>query len=178
MGRTSDPEFWVAAESVCLPQPTAAFGHTAFVESLLRISLQYLSGSGVAVQSAAPAGVKCLWLIAFLHYHFDKQECQHRDAKSSGAHGFSAGGYKRPAELPQCANYNSCITRLMDASPDLFEQWLDVDEGHECSTPGVALGRDAALAKKTCRTCARKRSRRGVGSIFCHGCSGVDDRPL
>jgi hypothetical protein len=55
-----------------------AFGVAAFTESLFRIALVGLHGSSVAIQAAAPAGVKCLWLISFLRFQFDQLSASHR----------------------------------------------------------------------------------------------------
>jgi hypothetical protein len=49
-----------------------AFGQSAFTESLLRLGLGGLHGSGISIQAVAPAAVKGLWLIAFLHFYYTK----------------------------------------------------------------------------------------------------------
>jgi hypothetical protein len=90
------------------------------------------------------------------------------------------------------ARYDTFLDRLLGERPDLFEDALlakdhmqrrrtgfnvlpprDVVSGRR--EPAVRLWQMAGLQ---CETCSRKRDARGIGGMFCHDCSGVDDSVL
>merc|ERR1711964_623625 len=72
--------------------------------------------------------------------------------------------------------YHSYCLRTLSESPDIFHPWDDVkvDGGIFQATSVDSDSR----AGEECRTCHRRRNNRGIGSIFCHACGGVDDQPL
>lgn len=278
-------------------QPRTAFCLAAFVETLLFLGMQHMHGNGVPVKTAAPGGVKSLWLIAFLHARFDQAvlDWQARSSKdksktplsftpswtdgsrSRGSSDFDSTG-TRPAAIssftdatspashmsddrplsakhdevrrleprrqvderasevavspvssvvkknsrrnstpgvggttvkqvrletattevssrvpisratsglkhsqteeflvrPEGAKYVSRLQSMLQEQPDLFSKYLD--------GPGEPAGEDDPVWGKNissnCDTCGRKTDNHGLGSVFCHACSGVDFRPL
>eukprot|EP00747_Dinoflagellata_sp_TGD_P050923 gnl/TRDRNA2_/TRDRNA2_147044_c1_seq1.p1 gnl/TRDRNA2_/TRDRNA2_147044_c1~~gnl/TRDRNA2_/TRDRNA2_147044_c1_seq1.p1 ORF type:complete len:297 (-),score=32.94 gnl/TRDRNA2_/TRDRNA2_147044_c1_seq1:106-939(-) len=48
----------------------------------------------------------------------------------------------------------------------------------EADDTGIGLSATNSLAGTKCENCARPRTSFGVGSVYCHACSGIDDRPL
>lgn len=79
----------------------------------------------------------------------------------------SASGAKEVANMPEGASYKPCLAQLLNKHPDLFDNWIqDVTEEQR------------QLAGSTCENCGRVRNAGGIGSVFCHTCSGVDDKPL
>jgi hypothetical protein len=71
------------------------------------------------------------------------------------------------------ATYDTFL-RLLDSRPDIFKPWLD------CKDQEVPTHRriDTSRAGEECTACGRCRNSRGMGHLFCHVCSGVDDQPL
>merc|ERR1711953_145151 len=57
----------------------------------------------------------------------------------------------------------------------MFTPWDDVKVDGIFQATSVD---QESRAGEACSTCNRRRNNRGVGSMFCHGCSGVDDKPL
>mmetsp|Transcript_147259 Transcript_147259/g.274307 ORF Transcript_147259/g.274307 Transcript_147259/m.274307 type:complete len:1397 (-) Transcript_147259:89-4279(-) len=87
--------------------------------------------------------------------------------------GLKATPILSPEEMPPSgSSYTSCKSRLFGKYPDLFTRF---DQGREIDD--VPIGtyiEDASRALEICSVCQRRRSRRGVGDVFCHVCSGVD----
>jgi len=157
------------------------------MECLLRICFRHLHGSGMEIKVAMPASFKGLWLIAFIHFQFDK----HLEARraASSAEQADAGHPLRSTKpfMQSCkeansddAQYSSCLARLLDTRPDLFQNYMAGDDVNSRSGEATESEQDAARppAGRHCEACRRPRDRRGVGSPLCHGCSGVDDWPL
>lgn len=73
---------------------------------------------------------------------------------------------------PTGSSYTSFRTRLFGKHPDMFQRF---DQGRLLD--GQPLGsfvEDASRIGEVCSICQRRRNRRGVGDVFCHGCSGID----
>jgi len=173
------------------------FGWVAFMESLMRLALGRLHKSGVGIQVSSPGGVKVLWMITFLRYNFDKllqdnaQRCawfdeikqameEHKNKPRREAvldkawQGHSAKDPSGPGHCP-IAIYQSYDLRMLTEKPDIFENWDAMKVGDIFQQTSVD---QETRAGEQCSTCGRLRNHRGTGSIFCHICSGVDDKKL
>jgi len=90
------------------------------------------------------------------------------------------------------ARYETFLDRLLGERPDLFEDALLAKDQMQRRRTGfnVMPPRDAVSGRREpavrlwqmaglpCETCSRKRDARGIGAMFCHDCSGVDDTAL
>lgn len=258
------------------PEPRTAFGIASFVECVLLLGMHHMHGNGVPVKTAAPGGVKCLWLIAFLHARFEAAALKYTASKTeptrkTNSHlqpihtdisdspslrppaspnktpkgGFSrlTSGVSDPLEsdaaklskamtaaqnrskaakaddavnaqrqreksttslfskrrislpgmstgdshdefsdqdsgkqnfeelsdyVPRVSEYVSRLQEMIMEKPDLFSRWLDGAGDDE------AVIRGGRGANEFCDNCGRKADWRGLGSVFCHVCSGVD----
>lgn len=210
-----------------------AFGHAAFMECVLRLGMNHMHGSGVAIQAAVPGGAKGLWLIAFLHYQLEKltdraplpvdprltpvatpkSMFSSSDSSRPGSRGILtavsrsvepwpimgratgaplalvSGGSSRPGTAnketdtevpverpPEGARYVSCLTRLLDSHPDPSALFKLAPTG--CGIHNSSAIADTSRAFELCTVCQRRRNRHGVGCVFCHVCSGVDQADL
>merc|ERR1711976_360532 len=73
------------------------------------------------------------------------------------------------------ATYRSYCLRMLDEKPDMFKPWDDVKVDDIFLNTSV----DAETGpNEECSTCNRRRNSWGMGNVFCHICSGVDDQPL
>lgn len=88
---------------------------------------------------------------------------------------------------PHNGEYTSSVCRLVDGIPDLFDRYDDAEEGTRTDAfvgglvgvgGQVSSNVTARNGRATCGFCGLRRNNRGVGVVFCHVCSGVDDRPL
>jgi len=76
------------------------------------------------------------------------------------------------------AVYDSFFLRMVASNPDIFEPFDDVRSGESDTFQNTTVEPQGSLSYEKCQTCNRRRNRRGIGSVFCHACSGVDSSPL
>jgi len=179
------------------------FGWEAFMEVLIRLAVAHLHKSGVGIQVSSPGGVKAMWLITFLRYSYEKlmeKEARQLDwlkscesatcASNANANKTTAdaGALPRssgPGRCP-CAIYSSQRLRMLAIEPSPFQPYDDIFEP-DCPVKVDDIFRHTSPEDKDdadskafeeCSVCKRRRSSKGMGSLFCHSCSGVDDIPL
>merc|ERR1719265_526689 len=85
-----------------------------------------------------------------------------------------------PEEMPpNTSSYVSCRNRLLAKYSDLFTR---IDQGRAIEdlppTPMGTLLDEPLRALELCSACQKRRNRRGIGDVFCHNCSGVDNGNL
>jgi len=79
-------------------------------------------------------------------------------------------------EPPVGAKYPWSLSRLYDKHPNLFAKAPECRVSPEAD--GSAFVVDPSVALKLCQQCQRRRDTRGLGNVFCHECSGIDQGPL
>jgi len=163
-----------------------SFGAAAFTECLMLLCSKHMHGSGVPIKAGALGGVKGMWLVSFLHHHFDEMAKVQGDvAKKAQDDPFEAARHGLPTQgasgkqedqaeeiPPVSAHYQTVSAALLEKIPELFTRCLNPDEEVPMVEPW------ASESQKRCSHCKRQRSKRGLGSVFCHVCSCVDSQPL
>eukprot|EP00929_Paragymnodinium_shiwhaense_P045461 TRINITY_DN2322_c0_g3_i1.p1 TRINITY_DN2322_c0_g3~~TRINITY_DN2322_c0_g3_i1.p1 ORF type:complete len:1536 (-),score=403.60 TRINITY_DN2322_c0_g3_i1:207-4814(-) len=77
-----------------------AFGYAAFTETLLLLGLMHMHGSPADVKATAPAGIKCLWMIAYLRMKFTGLVEEEEKKKAAALEKSQAGEQEEPAPPP------------------------------------------------------------------------------
>ncbi|CAJ1335275.1 unnamed protein product [Effrenium voratum] len=82
------PLFLTTADAAQGQGARKIFGPVAFMESMLKIGLEYLSYHGNATQQALPSSQKLVWLLAFLTWSFEanKQRANRPTSEGSRCH--------------------------------------------------------------------------------------------